>query len=446
MEMSRLNPYSLQTGDIVLVLGADKDTPLIRAAQDLLRLPSILGGAAGGSRYSHVMLGVAPGVVIHADGKSVKMELLAQAIGSDDFMPDRIRIVRPNDPPLSDIEQVQVAFEARRFFNQKYSLIYGRKSMAVGRVLRDKRGITFPFCSELVATAYQAIGRPLSERPPDQTLPVDLERYCIPPGWRDVSSEFEALDPPGPIPGMQAIQVGDTIKSLEEWWADSEKLLRKSSTGAVEMVDQQYEWAKSMVETCALLQMAKSMSLTAARKLAENHELLFTLAGSTVESDIRALPDFYRQIKEGLTPEAPSIASALKEVFPGGGEESGPFEILPSFKRLAAFELQGESLSFGARALRLSVAMSVIAVALEVRIKGFENVSKSVKDLAVPYLRFVDPITDEEQSELLATVDGFSVPDATYTGQLRGMCANIMRLHRVLSILRPALDEVLSRG
>jgi hypothetical protein len=391
------------------------------------------------------MLGMSPGVVIHADGESVKMELFADALGSD-LSPDRFRVVRRDDPPLTDVEQVSLAYEAQRFFKQQYYFIYGRTSGPLGRALRDRRGITFPFCSELVATAYLAIGRPVASLSPDRTLPVDLEQHCIPPVWRDVSSAFHMDIPSGMIPGMDSIQVGERMVPFRDFFTESDRLMQQGAALTIQTAATKHSGALLLVEACVSLQAAKSMALNIAKLMALKSELLFGIARSTVESDLHALAGFYQQIKEGLSPEEPSIASLLKQVFPEE-RDRGAFEVLPSFKRLTEFELLGESLAFGARALRLRTAMAVIAAACNVPIKGFQDLSESVKNAAAPFILQVEALSESKASELLADVSRFSVASVSYTEQLREQCANVVKLHRVLSILRSAVAPVpLSTG
>src|SRR5262245_25019220 len=68
------------------------------------------------------------------NGEVVSMELLTDALDQD-LAPDPFRVMRRGDPPLTDVEQVSLAYEAQRFFKQNYSFIYGRASTALGRVL-----------------------------------------------------------------------------------------------------------------------------------------------------------------------------------------------------------------------------------------------------------------------------------------------------------------------
>ena len=62
-------------GDIIFVLGRNKRARLNLRGQSLLRLFRIFRGGFPLARYSHVMLVLSPGLVIHADGSRSRFNL-----------------------------------------------------------------------------------------------------------------------------------------------------------------------------------------------------------------------------------------------------------------------------------------------------------------------------------------------------------------------------------
>jgi hypothetical protein len=176
-------------GDIVFITSNSIRAKLNLTGQDLLRSSWIRRGKINRARYSHVMLVLSPGLVVHADGKSVAVQPIKDVAfhEADGY---QIKAVRFGD--ATDELRKVIAHEALKFLKQKYSFIYARRSSTLGKVLHRSRARTLPLCSELVAVSFGAAGIQICSTPYDRTLPVDLEANCVPPVWKDVTDELES--------------------------------------------------------------------------------------------------------------------------------------------------------------------------------------------------------------------------------------------------------------
>ena len=213
---------SIRAGDIIFVLpessGLRKLTQLTNIhGQHFLakiRRSNRLALKASVRKYSHVMLGAGDGLIIHADGKKVALEVVIDALN---FESTRYQVFRHAD--LSAEAALQVAKAGMRYLQQKYSFMtyFGK----------GRKGDTTQFCSRLVAHAYRAAGLPLSALPDKDVLPLDLYLLCQESPWRDITAE--TLVPPlspdnGNIFGNIEIPGRESL-SLSEFLESSDKLL-----------------------------------------------------------------------------------------------------------------------------------------------------------------------------------------------------------------------------
>jgi hypothetical protein len=135
---------------------------------------------AGVQSYSHVMLGVGNGLIIHADGKQVTVEPMSDALAYDTDERSLFQVFRRD--ALSPDAAKAIAKEATRYYAQKY-----RFSSFFTEPLEED---TTQFCSRLVAYAFRVAGIPLSELPDNKVLPLDLFHICQSGGWKDVTKDF----------------------------------------------------------------------------------------------------------------------------------------------------------------------------------------------------------------------------------------------------------------
>ena len=154
---------SIEAGDIVIVLdrpsnpfGKLKQTINVIGQRALARLRASdpVDLLAPLPKHSHVMLGVGDGLIIHADGKTVALEVLSDALHVD--RPDAYHYQVYRNKNISPETAAQVAKSAMRYFGQKY-----RFTSYLGQ---EQEGDTTQFCSRLVAHAYRAVDLPPSSK------------------------------------------------------------------------------------------------------------------------------------------------------------------------------------------------------------------------------------------------------------------------------------------
>jgi hypothetical protein len=430
-----IDPLRVTPGDVILVFTGGKGGVLNILGQTLLRVGAILSGDSSRARYSHVMLGFSQGVVIHADGKFVRIQPLVDALAGG-VARKNIRAMRLVQPPFDDGSLVNLVSAAELYFRQKYSFVLGRRSSLLGRLFHRGRQLTYPFCSELVAAAYAAVGCPIGERPPDRTLPIDLERSCVPPAWKDVTSEYIRVPTPE-LPGDELIAVGDRQLTYAQLFEEADRLLLEQVGRVPEIADARYELAKSLVMSCVLVQRLRGAELDLSKKLEQAPILLFQEFGALVRKDISSLDSFYAQVSRGLDEPAPSFASALQQEFPTLAADRRPYENFPSVETLRALELTGASLAFGAIALRLETALLCIAVGLGCPIDAKSRTAGISRDVVTPFVEAIPPLRIDEMNRLLAQVDRLSMPTGkTYSDDIRRKCGSVVKLHAVLSTLK----------
>jgi hypothetical protein len=166
-------------------------------------------------KYSHVMLGVGGGLIIHADGKTVAVELISVALHCQTTEESLFQVYRRKD--LSHDQADQIVKSAMRYYNQKYRFTtYFGESDA---------GDTTQFCSRLVAHAYCAAGVRLTSLAENRVLPVDLYQICQSDKWIDVSdtvvqeapsTDIDELLPSIEIPGQGELSISDFLAHCDE--------------------------------------------------------------------------------------------------------------------------------------------------------------------------------------------------------------------------------------
>jgi hypothetical protein len=430
-----IDPTSVQAGDIIFLFTQAKRAQINISGQSFMRLGSILVGDYRRSRYSHVMLGISQGVVIHSNGKSVKMERLTDAIGGSQIDKDKLLVMRLAHPPLEGSDAMRIVSEAQVFLKQTYSFIPGRKSTYFGRMLHRKRRLTHPFCSELVAATYAAIGRPITKRPPDRVLPLDLEMHCTPPTWCDVTEQYVVQTVPDAIDGM-SIDIAGRLLTLPEFFQETDQLLHKMWGHHVEQANLAYNIAESTIAPCALLQQLRSTELAMSKNLTLNPLLLFTSYLSITRADLTSLRAFYHDIRTGIFDNLTPFSDGLCQMLPQVPSDKRAYESIPSVDELREFELLGASLAFGARALRLETELSGIAVALGIPLKSKERFDGVTKEMVAPLLDKIFELPQTEIDELLLSIQSITMPRSkSYTADVRRLCSNTARLHAALSIL-----------
>jgi hypothetical protein len=219
----RFDLMSIKAGDIIFVLPATSGLSKLKQVVNIqgqhllakVRRRERMGLVERVQKYSHVMLGAGNGLIIHADGKTVALEVVTDALN---FGATKYQVFR--HAGLPDATAEQIAGAGIRYMRQKYSFMkyFGKAS--------DKD--TTQFCSRLVAHAYRAAGLPLSELPDKDVLPIDLYRLCEAAPWTDVTGEtvHEPLSQDDAIFAQEIDVPGEGPMSMDEFFANVDELLR----------------------------------------------------------------------------------------------------------------------------------------------------------------------------------------------------------------------------
>lgn len=205
-------------------------------------------------RYSHVLLGLDGGIVIHADGKSVEIEVITDALHIATSEQGNYSIYRLKG--ISDETRQKISSEAIRYYNQKYAFSpFFRKISDVSKQAPVRREDTTQFCSRLVACAYRAAGIELTDIPDRKVLPVDLYRICSTPQWEDITQEFESSPISDDIDGIIDPIKGPNGEELtvSSFMGATSALLKKNAALLAKFEKYKYELLKDQLRTEALL-------------------------------------------------------------------------------------------------------------------------------------------------------------------------------------------------
>jgi hypothetical protein len=183
---------------------------------DRLNLRARLGA------WSHVLLALGGGTVIHADGRSVVIETAREVfdISGGEL---HFRVFRRNG--LSERHIAAITAEAKRYLAQKYS--FRKYFKGSGGAPGRKREDTTQFCSRLVAHSFAAAGLPFSARPEHRVLPIDLYAACQILPWREVTSDVARRRWKGSSVGfLERIEVpGRGERSMTEFFEETGVLM-----------------------------------------------------------------------------------------------------------------------------------------------------------------------------------------------------------------------------
>lgn len=205
-------------------------------------------------RFTHVMLGVGSGLVVHADGKIVRVEIVSDALAYATDRESTYEIYRMRD--LTDERGNGIAAAATRYYNQRYSFLAYFRSAPSTQVGSDiGREDTTQFCSRLVAHAYRSAGFPFSARPDSRMLPLDLYQICQSEPWTDITSEFvQAPVPPDMDRALGEINLPDGHGvGVNELFRRMDEAVRRNAELTAERYDVQYTVTRELLQVEASL-------------------------------------------------------------------------------------------------------------------------------------------------------------------------------------------------
>jgi hypothetical protein len=177
-------------------------------------------------RYSHVMLGVGDGLIIHADGKTVAVEVISDALHHATSEASRFQVYRRRDASV-DVT-AKIVTSAMRYYNQRY-----RFSTYFNT---DPGGDTTMFCSRLVAHAYRSAGAQLTPLQDNRVLPVDLYQICQSKEWMEITSEFvvepvdaavDELFPSIELPDQGSMSLSEFLAHVDALITDRARMLKQ---------------------------------------------------------------------------------------------------------------------------------------------------------------------------------------------------------------------------
>lgn len=214
--------------------------------------------------YSHVILGLDSGNVIHADGNTVALESVESALNIGDNTSYKFQIYRCTRVGAENGSVI--AMEAIRFLKANYDFkTYLRPSPAP-----EKKDST-QFCSKLIATSFREAGVTITKLADNRVLPIDLWNVCQAHDWVEITEEFtsdvnweKAAEVLGPIdiPGHGSID-------LATFMEHSDHLMREVAANNREVVSLQRDQFDSLLvienlltqHALALLDLAKMVRL-----------------------------------------------------------------------------------------------------------------------------------------------------------------------------------------
>jgi hypothetical protein len=372
--------------------------------------------------YSHVMLGVGNGLIIHADGKTVTVEPMSDALNYETDERSLFQVFRRDE--MSPEAAKAIAREAARYYAQKYRF----SSFFAEPVEQD----TTQFCSRLVAYAFRVAGIPLTGLPDNKVLPLDLFRVCQSGGWKDVTKDF--------ISAPQAT-IGDDIfpkvrlegedVSLSQFLAKADSVLATSARLSAKTMQVVYEANKSILATEALLAKFCGAQFDLAKALRLNPSALNDKDATTIARlleqiqallDLSELPDIELLVGDALLNSDPEDKdSKLNIAYPT------PLAIREMQKSRETIKIYGYLL-FAETGLCTILAHSTPH-------DSFEAYRSVAKEYADQFLRALQPVANlapyENADDLFKWIDG----DADRS-MARKIFRNIVAALKVIDILR----------
>jgi Permuted papain-like amidase enzyme, YaeF/YiiX, C92 family len=377
---------------------------------------------SGVRNYSHVMLGVGNGLIIHADGKKVAVEPMSDALNYETDERSLFQVFRRDE--MSPEAAKAIAKEATRYYAQKY-----RFSSFFTELLEED---TTQFCSRLVAYAFRAADIPLTGLPDNKVLPLDLFRVCQSGGWKDVTKDFIS-DAPATIGDdiVPKVRLEGEDLSLSQFLAKADSLLATSARLSAQTMQVVHEANKSILANEALLAKFCGAQFDLAKALRLNPSTLSDKDGTTIARvleqmqtllDLSELPDIELLVGDTrLNSDPEDKDSKLNIAYP---------------TPLAIREMQKsrETIRIYSYLLFAEIGLCVI-LAHYTPHSAFEAYRSVKREYADQFLRALQPVASlapyENADDLFRWIDG----DADRS-MARKIFRNIVAALKVIDILR----------
>jgi hypothetical protein len=153
------------------------------------------------------------------------------------------------------------------------------------------------------------------------------------------------------------------------------------------------------------------------------------------------IDEFYESMRTGFrameTPFADGIGIARPEV----DRDQPPYEGMASANETAKRELLGAEEEFMSRAVWIREMLLGVMVGL-----GLESKEERHKGFTITVVRptaeALPDLTNEREAELLTMAAGLCAYTKALEPHLRDACATIIRLHRLITLSKPARNDV----
>jgi hypothetical protein len=427
--MAGLSTSAARAGDVILVHSDSKRGKFNVIGQRILKAWQLLGRGSHLTGYSHVMLCVEQGVVIHADGSSVTADPIWKIL--EGVSPAHFRAYRlpklADDPKLA----ARVATEAQRLLGQPYSFVYGRRSRWFGRLLHRDVRHTLPFCSELVATVYSKLGAPLSAGVPDLILPLDIERACKGDDWRDVTSEYLMADVPAPWRGVKIDTPNRTLTVEELLDEGPQKAIFEARAQLFRMLLEQAAATEDSLEQIAQI---GRLRLAKAQLLARDPRLLCQEDLDWARRVVAALPGNEEDSSDSLGEDWEAVPGLIN-LFPHASAEDAPYEGMRSFIDLDRLNREGNVWGAAASWSVAHTALSVLSSLSGLPFTGTAapaGISETAANELVDLLR---PLTRERAERLVSGLAPLHTGDRPYP-ELASLIQHTLAMQCALTLLR----------
>ncbi|HTU12801.1 MAG TPA: hypothetical protein VMG08_18065 [Allosphingosinicella sp.] len=323
-----------------------------------------------------------------------------------------------------------VAQAAQQFIGQRYSFIYGRRSGWLGRLAHRNRSETQPFCSELVATVFKSLGMPISDRPVDRVLPIDIELACTGPDWTEVTDDYY-LTPLPPELGRATFSAEGREIPFSEIFDDEERF-HPGFEAAVEQFRLVFRTVATAAEAMELGLQLNTARLQQAQLLYDHPHPLFENDATLARSALHIL-----QTPPGLGTAmllSTTVSGGLRKLFPDAQLEK-PFEALPSLSEIEQREIAMDLT--GVRASLLTAIATMRVLCRVTNIPGFEDVALDGVDLeaARGTIKAVPALTDAAFNELGSHLQQIRQLGGPF-GDVGDLMVEAIRLQRLVTLLR----------
>ncbi|HEX4322419.1 MAG TPA: hypothetical protein VHZ52_16015 [Acidobacteriaceae bacterium] len=374
-------------------------------------------------KYSHVMLGLGQGLIIHADGKTVAVEIVSDALRYDTRDASRFQIYRRKGITAEQADHI--VKPAMRYYHQRYSFFT--------YFLEAHAEDTTQFCSRLVAHAYREADMPLTTLPDNQVLPMDLYRICQSDAWEDVTAlaiansipaEIDALIPPVDVEGVGKM-------SLSELFEKSDAVLLQAANNQKQFIALQYKVARDVMQNEAILakyvgaQFDRSKQLTLDPNLLDDKDA-FRIA--------RVLEQLSTLLELSLLPKIDLLVTNTYLNTANEGENVGLYAGYPPPLAIREMQLNREMIAIFDYLLLADLGLSILLAHRmpHEQFARFRSVSAKYADRFIEALEPIDDVSGYENSDtLFLWVQREGDRDET-----RKIFARIIAWLKVIAILR----------